>query len=138
MNDCKRRKENVSFSNARVAKLGLLISLKRRWVVLHSPSLEGLIPRLVYRHTTLQIVSTSHNQLWDRIYFFDQFGFGRVLKSTKNPNNDPYDSRTSKEAKRREIQLKFEKVSQYFPSKLLETIPNPLYRVDLVIYGWIR
>ena len=89
-------------------------------------------------HTTLQIDSTSHNQVWDRIYFFDQFGFGRVLKSTKNPNNDPYDSRTSKEAKRREIQLKFEKVSQYFPSKLLETIPNPLYRVDLVIYGWIR
>ena len=89
-------------------------------------------------NTTLQIDSTSHNQVWDRIYFFDQFGFGRVLKSTKNPNNDPYDSRTSKEAKRREIQLKFEKVSQYFPSKLLETIPNPLYRVDLVIYGWIR
>ena len=88
--------------------------------------------------TTLQIVSTSHNQLWDRIYFFGQFGFGRVLKSIKNPNNDPQDSRASKEAKRREIQLKFEKVSQYFPSKLLETIPNPLYRVDLVIYGWIR
>ena len=145
MNDCKRRKENVSFSNARVAKLGLLISLKRRWVDLHSPSFTALpsvdqvlIPRLVYRHTTLQIVSTSHNQLWDRIYFFGQFGFGRVLKSTKNPNNDPYDSRTSKGAKRREIQLKFEKVSQYFPSKPLETIPNPLYRVDLVIYGWIR
>ena len=91
MNDCKRRKENVSFSNARVAKLGLLISLKRRWVDLHSPSFTALpsvdqvlIPRLVYRHTTLQIVSTSHNQLWDRIYFFGQFGFGRVLKSTKN------------------------------------------------------
>ena len=35
-------------------------------------------------HTTLQIVSTCHNQLWDRSYFFCQFGFGRVLKSTKN------------------------------------------------------
>ena len=67
--------------------------------------------------------------LWSKMMIFE------ARKPQQSPKKT---SSTTKEAKRREIQLKFEKVSQYFPSKLLETIPNPLYRVDLVIYGWIH